>query len=108
MCHHIISVKNEHVSNGQWTFHGVPHVMILVEKTLMIENWCTLKLLDGLNYESKGEDKGGRRSWVVLPNLQHFGGKKVCWSSGMGLGRLTNNSLIHTDLHKPKNKLVNV
>ncbi len=22
MCHHIIGVKNEHVSNGQWTFHG--------------------------------------------------------------------------------------
>jgi len=27
----------EHVSNGQWTFHGVPRVIILVVKTLMIE-----------------------------------------------------------------------
>ncbi len=29
--------ENEHVSNGQWTFHGVPHVIILMAKTLMIE-----------------------------------------------------------------------
>jgi hypothetical protein len=26
---------------------------------------------------------------------------------GWGLGRLTNNSIIHMDLHKPNNKLVN-
>jgi hypothetical protein len=26
---------------------------------------------------------------------------------GWGLGRLTNNSIIHTDLHKPNNELVN-
>jgi hypothetical protein len=38
MCHHIIGVKNiEHVSNSQWTFHGVPRVIILMAKTLMIE-----------------------------------------------------------------------
>ncbi len=38
-CHvsHIIGVRNEHVSNGQWTFHGVPCIIILVVKTLMIE-----------------------------------------------------------------------
>jgi hypothetical protein len=36
-CYHIIGVKNEHVSNGQLTFHGVPRVIILVAKTLMIE-----------------------------------------------------------------------
>jgi len=37
-CHHIIGVKNvEHVSNGQWTFHVVPRVIILVAKTLMIK-----------------------------------------------------------------------
>ncbi len=27
---------------------------------------------------------------------------------GWGLGRLTSNSITHTDLHKPNNKLVNV
>ncbi len=26
---------------------------------------------------------------------------------GWGLGKLTNNSIIHTNLHKPNNKLVN-
>ncbi len=30
----------------------------------------------------------------------------ACWSSEMGLGRLTSNSIIHTNLHKPNNKLV--
>jgi hypothetical protein len=29
--------KNEHVLNGQWMFHGVPRVIILMEKTLTIE-----------------------------------------------------------------------
>jgi hypothetical protein len=29
------------------------------------------------------------------------------WTSGWGLGRLTSKSIIHTDLHKPNNKLVN-
>jgi hypothetical protein len=27
---------------------------------------------------------------------------------GWGLGQMTNESIIHTDLHKPNNKLVNV
>jgi hypothetical protein len=26
---------------------------------------------------------------------------------GQGLGRLTSNSITHTDLHKPNNKLIN-
>jgi hypothetical protein len=42
----------------------------------------------------------------VLFSSQHFGGRRVCWSSMMGLGRLISNSLTHTDLHKPNNKLV--
>jgi hypothetical protein len=32
-----IGVKNEHISNGQWTFHGVSPVIIIVTKILMIE-----------------------------------------------------------------------
>jgi hypothetical protein len=55
-------------------------------------NWCTPKLLYGLNYESKDEDRvcGFRcgemniRSWGVLFGSQHFRGRGVCWSSGMG------------------------
>ncbi len=37
MCHHIICVLKRHMSNGQWTFHGVPHVIISMAETLMIE-----------------------------------------------------------------------
>ncbi len=69
--------------------------------------WYTPKLLDGLNYEPKGEDIGRRRSWGALFSSQHFGGRGVCWSSEMGLGRLASNSLTHTNLQKPNNKLVN-
>jgi len=49
-----------------------------------------------------------RRSWGALLNSQHLGGRGACWSSGMGLGRLTSNSITHTRLHKPNNKLVSV
>jgi hypothetical protein len=64
------------------------------------------KLLDGFNYESKGEDNGRRRGWGTFISSQHFGGRGACWSSRMGLGRMTSNSLTHIDLHKPNNKLV--
>jgi len=37
VCHHIIGVSNEHMPDGQWTFHGVPCVIILMAETLMIE-----------------------------------------------------------------------
>jgi hypothetical protein len=69
-------------------------------------NWRTPKLLDGFNYKSKGEDNGRRRNWGALPGSQHFAGRGVCWSFEMGLGRLISNSITHTDLHKPNNKLV--
>jgi hypothetical protein len=39
--------------------------------------------------------------------LQHFGGRGRVKALGWGLGRLTNNSITHMDLHKPNNKLVN-
>jgi hypothetical protein len=68
-------------------------------------NWCTPKFFDGLNCESKGEDNERKRSWGAFLGSQHFGGRGACWSFKMGLGRLTSNSIIHMDLHKP-NKLV--
>jgi hypothetical protein len=40
--------------------------------------WCTPKLLDGLNYESKDEDNRKRRSWGVVLGSQHFEGKGAC------------------------------
>ncbi len=45
-------------------------------------------------------------SWVQSLVLQHFGGRRAFWSSGMGTGQVTNGSIIHTDLDKPNNKLV--
>jgi hypothetical protein len=36
-CHHIVGVYKWHVSNGQWTFHVVPRVIISMVETLMIE-----------------------------------------------------------------------
>ncbi len=50
--------------------------------------WCTPKLLDGFNYESKGEDNKRRRSWSVLLSSQHFGGIGACWSFEMGIRKI--------------------
>jgi len=36
------------------------------------------KLLDGLNYESKGEDNRRRKSWGTFPGSLHFGGRRAC------------------------------
>jgi len=41
---------------------------------------------------------------VKTLNVKTFGCARV---SGWGLGRVTNKSIIHTDLHQPNNKLVN-
>jgi len=38
----------------------------------------------------------GERIGALL-GLQHFEGRKVCWSSRMGLGKLTKKSLTHTN-----------
>ncbi len=64
------------------------------------------KLLDGLNYKSKGEESRRKRNWSALPSLQDFEGRRVCQSSRMGLERLTSNSITQANLHKLNNKLV--
>ncbi len=38
-------------------------------------------------------------------SLQHFGDKGACWSSGMGLRKMTNNLIIHMFLHKTKQQI---
>jgi len=63
------------------------------------------KLLDGLNCESKGEDRGRKKSWGMLLG-SHFGGRGVCWSFKMGIERIISNSITLTNLYKPNNKLV--
>jgi hypothetical protein len=74
--------------------------------TVQLITWHTPKLLGGLNYESKGENNKRIRSWSVFPSSQHFENRRACWSSRMGLGQVTSGSIIHTDVHKPNNKLV--
>jgi hypothetical protein len=40
---------------------------------------------------------------------KHFEGKGgLAGAQGWGLGRMTSESIIHIDLHKPNNKLVSV
>jgi hypothetical protein len=54
----------------------------------------------------EGENNGRIRSWGMFFGLQHFGVEGHARAPGWGLGRMTNNSIIHTDLYKPNNKLV--
>ncbi len=51
----------------------------------MLDLECNTRKLDKLNFESKGENNGRKRSWGTFPNLQHFGGRGACWSSKMGI-----------------------
>lgn len=46
--------------------------------------WCTLKLLDKFNCEFKSENIVRIKNWEVILGLQHFKGKRVCCSFGMG------------------------
>jgi hypothetical protein len=78
----------------------------LMGVVFMYLEWRTPKLLDRLDYKSKGENSGRIRSWGTFLGSQHFKSKGACWSSGMRLGRMTSRSIIHMDLHKPNNKLV--
>jgi hypothetical protein len=55
--------------------------------SLHVNLWHTPRLLDGLNYESKGENNERKRSWGVLFSSQHFGGRGVCWSFEIGTGK---------------------
>jgi len=50
--------------------------------------WRTLKFLDGLNYESKGENIIRRKSWGVFPSSQHFEDKGVFWSFGIKTSKI--------------------
>jgi len=55
----------------------------------------------------KGENNKRVRSWGTFPSLQHFGVKGHVEIPGWELKRVTSNSITHTNLHKPNNKLVN-
>jgi hypothetical protein len=65
-----------------------------------------LKLLDGFNYESKGETTKGVGACSLVRNTSKVEGHAGAPRSR--LQRLTSKSIIHMDLHKPNNKLVSV
>jgi hypothetical protein len=50
----------------------------------------TPKFLDRLNCKSKGENNERIMNWGTFPNTQHFEGRGVCWSFGMGTRRIGN------------------
>ncbi len=54
----------------------------------------------------KVEKKKGIRVRYLIRNI--LGVKTCARVLGWGLGRVASESIIHTDLHKPNNKLVNV
>jgi hypothetical protein len=74
-----------------------------VEKLL---SWHTPKLLGGLTANPKVKTIEGEG--VEARSLTHntLGVKGRVRASRQGLRRLTNNSITHTDLQKPNNKLV--
>jgi len=76
---------------------------MFVSKVILFQEWRTPKLFDELNYRSKGEGVGVH-SLVCSTSRVKGRAKAPRW----GLGGLTNKSIIDTDLHKPKNKLVSV
>jgi hypothetical protein len=78
------------------------------KKFIIDERWRTPKLLDRFNYESKGKNNKRKRSWAHSLARTTLGVKGGVGASGGGLGRLTSNSITHTNLHKPNNKLVSV
>ncbi len=55
-----------------------------LKENIYIDNLTHPKLLDRFNLESKSGNNGRMRSWGMPPNAQHFGGRGMCWSSGMG------------------------
>jgi len=82
--------------------------MIIAQIQLKCKSYVFLrthKLLYRLNCESKGEknERVGVRSLIC-----NILGLRTCARAlGWRLGRVTSESIIHTDLHKLNNKLVN-
>ncbi len=61
------------------------------------------KLLDGLIASPKVKTLEGERVRACSLTRSTLGVKGCVKALGWGLGKLTNNSIIHTDLHKLNN-----
>jgi hypothetical protein len=60
-------------------------IMYYIPYKMLYEKWCTPKLLNRLNCESKGENNGRKRSWVRSLAYNTLTVKKACWNSEMGI-----------------------
>jgi hypothetical protein len=85
-------------------FPSLPHLM----PNLCLHEWCTPKLLDRFHCESKGETTKRKRDEVCSLAHSTSGVKGRVGALGWGLWQVTKRLIIHTNLHKPNNKLVNV
>jgi len=65
-------------------------------------------LLEKLKCEFESENNRRKKTRGTFPNSQHFVGRGRARAHGWGLRSMTNELIIHTDLHKPNNMLVNV
>jgi hypothetical protein len=69
--------------------------------------WRTPKLFDKLNYESKVKTTEGWKIGVRSLARNTLGVEGRVGAPKWKLGWMTSKLIIHTDLHKPNNKLVN-
>ncbi len=69
--------------------------------------WCTPKLFDRLNFKSKVKTTKGWRVGARFLAHSTSGVEGRVGTPGWRLGRETSESIIHTNLHKSNNKLVN-
>jgi len=62
--------------------------LIVYITTNKIQNliWCAPKLFKRPKGGVQSEIMEEKDSWGMLPNSQHFGGRRVCWSSEIKLG----------------------
>jgi hypothetical protein len=66
--------------------------------------WCTPKLFLRFKCEFEGENNE-RRSDNMFSNTLKI--ERCVEALGQGLGRVTSGSIIHTNMHKQNNKLIN-
>jgi hypothetical protein len=68
----------------------------------MLDKWAHYdtppKLLDRLNYKSKGENNERIRNWVCSLACNTLGVKRHCWGFGMGI-RISENLVNYS--HEP-------
>jgi len=70
-------------------------------------NWHTPTFLERFKCESKNENGERIRSWVCFLTCNTLRVEGHDGAPRWGLGKVTSKSIIHMNLHKPNNKLVN-